>query len=94
MYLFNRTFETTGEMAKIVPILHELKKAVLATGVDPTIWIGGNGYKNGTIILTTPYATLADRAAATAKLATSKAIPCLCIMVISCTRFCIYTTTM
>jgi hypothetical protein len=75
MYLFNRTFETTGEMAKIVPILHELKKAVLATGVDPTIWIGGNGYKNGTVILTTPYATLTERAEATAKLATSKAIP-------------------
>jgi hypothetical protein len=61
-------------MAKIVPILHEIKKAVVATGVDPTIWIGGNGYKNGTVILTTPYATLTERAEATAKLGANKSV--------------------
>jgi hypothetical protein len=74
MYLFNRTIETTGEMAKIIPILHDVKKAGLAAGVDYTIWIGGNGYKNGTVIFSANYATLADRAAATAKLGASKAM--------------------
>ena len=74
MYLFNRTIETTGEMAKIIPILHDAKKAGLAAGVDYTIWIGGAGYKNGTVIFTTPYENLVDRADATAKLGASKAM--------------------
>jgi hypothetical protein len=74
MYLFNRTMETTGEVAKIVPILHDMKKAVQDAGVDATVWIGGNGYKSGTVIITTPYATLADRAAATAKLGANKSV--------------------
>ena len=74
MYLFNRTIETQGEMAKIVPILHDMKKAVRDAGVDATFWIGGNGYKNGTVIFTAPYENLSDRAEANAKLAASKAV--------------------
>ena len=74
MYLFNRTIETTGEMAKIIPILHDLKKAVLATGVDATVWLGGAGYKMGTVIFTTPYENLADRAEANTKLGASEAV--------------------
>jgi len=74
MYLFNRTIETTGEMAKIVPILLDMKTAIKKAGVDATIWIGGNGYKNGTVIVTTPYATLADRTVATAKLGAKKSV--------------------
>ena len=74
MYLFNRTIETTGEMAKIVPILLDMKTAIKKAGVDATIWIGGNGYKNGTVIFTTPYATLAERTAATAKLGAKKSV--------------------
>ncbi len=66
--------ETTGEMAKIVPILHDMKKAVQDAGVDATVWIGGNGYKSGTVILTTPYATLTERAEATAKLGANKSV--------------------
>ena len=74
MYLFNRTIETQGEMAKIVPILLDMKKAVQDAGVDATFWIGGNGYKNGTVIFTAPYEKLSDRAEANAKLAASKAV--------------------
>ena len=74
MYLFNRTIETTGEMAKIIPILHDLKKAVLAAGVDATVWLGGAGYKMGTVIFTTPYENLADRAEANVKLGASEAV--------------------
>jgi hypothetical protein len=37
--------ETTGEMAKIGPILQDMKRAAEAAGVDVTIWIGGAGYK-------------------------------------------------
>ena len=74
MYLFNRTFETTGQMAKIVPILLDMKKAVQDAGVEGTFWIGGNGFKNGTVIFSANYATLADRAAATAKLAANKSV--------------------
>ena len=77
MYLFNRTFETTGQMAKIVPILLDMKKAVQDAGVEGTFWIGGNGFKNGTVIFSANYATLADRAAATAKLAAEKFNPYL-----------------
>jgi hypothetical protein len=69
--------ETTGEMAKIVPILHDMKKAMQDAGVEVTFWIGGNGYKNGTVIFSANYATLADRAAATAKLAASKSAAAL-----------------
>lgn len=74
MYLFNRTIETTGEMAKILPILIDMKKAVQDAGVEGSFWIGGNGYKNGTVIFSSPYATLADRAAATAKLSANKSV--------------------
>jgi hypothetical protein len=74
MYLFNRTIETTGEMAKIGPILQDMKKAVDAAGSNATFWIGGAGYKMGTVILTAPYENLADRAEVMAKLATSKAV--------------------
>jgi hypothetical protein len=74
MYLFNRTIETTGEMAKIVPILHDMKKAIEAAGVNATIWVGGAGYKMGTVIFTAAYENLADRAEANAKLAASKAV--------------------
>ncbi len=74
MYLFNRTIETQGDMAKIVPILLDMKKAVQDAGVDVTFWIGGNGYKNGTFIFSANYATLADRAAATAKLTANKSV--------------------
>ena len=73
MYLFNRTMETTGEMAKIGPILQDMKKAAEAAGVDVTIWIGGAGYKMGTVILTAPYENLADRVETNAKLGASKA---------------------
>jgi hypothetical protein len=86
MYLFNRTIETTGGMAKIIPILHDLKKAALATGVDPTIWLGGVGYKMGTVIFTTPYENLADRAEANAKLGASKAVTEVNQKLISYTR--------
>lgn len=74
MYLFNRTIETTGEMAKIVPILHDMKKAIEAAGVNATIWVGGAGYKMGTVIFTTPYENLADRVEANAKLGASEAV--------------------
>jgi hypothetical protein len=77
MYLFNRSIETTGEMGKIVPILLDMKKAIQDAGVEVTFWIGGNGYKNGTVIFSANYATLADRAAATAKLAGSKSVAAL-----------------
>jgi hypothetical protein len=64
-------------MGKIVPILHDMKKAIQDAGVEVTFWIGGNGYKNGTVIFSANYATLADRAAATAKLAASKSAAAL-----------------
>jgi hypothetical protein len=51
-----------------------MKKAVDAVGSNATFWIGGAGYKMGTVILTAPYENLADRAEVMVKLATSKAV--------------------
>ena len=74
MYLFNRTIETTGEMDVIVPVLLDLKKiAHDAAGIDVTVWVGWNGFRNGTVIFTVPYATVTARSEATAKLGASKA---------------------
>ncbi|MDA2972507.1 MAG: hypothetical protein O3B19_10075 [Actinomycetota bacterium] len=72
MYLFMRRLATNGQMDGIAPILMELSQLSKAIGVDLSIWAGGNGYKLGTLAFTVPYAKIADRAEATAKMGANK----------------------
>lgn len=74
MYVFRRTVETSGEMDVVIPLAVELKEiAKKEAGIDVTVWAGGLGFRNGTLVFSVPYASVADRAVATGKLAMSKA---------------------
>lgn len=74
MYLFNRLIITNGDMEAVMPVVHETAAVMKQeAGIPFNVWAGSNGFVMGTIGFSIAYESLAARAAAAAKLASSKA---------------------
>ena len=74
MYIFTRIVETDGEMDVVLPTVMELQKVASdVAGLNVVAWSGGLGFRNGTLMFSVAYERVSDRAAATGKLAGSKA---------------------
>jgi hypothetical protein len=72
MLLFNREIQTSGDFEKLMPIIQESISIANGVGVPLNAWAGSNGCVPGTLVFGAVYESLAARAAATAKLQSTK----------------------
>ena len=72
MLLFNREIQTSGDFEKLMPIIQESISIAHGVGVPLNAWAGSNGCVAGTLVFGAVYESLAARAAATAKLQSTK----------------------
>jgi len=72
MLLFNREIQTSGDFEKLMPIIQASISIAQGVGVPLNAWAGSNGCVAGTLVFGAVYESLAARAAATAKLQSTK----------------------
>ena len=73
MLLLNREIQTNGDFEKMMPLIQEFISIARSAGVPLNAWAGTNGCVAGTIAFGAMNESLADRAAGSAKLQSTKA---------------------